>query len=209
MKKNRTRDRILDISLLLFNSIGEPNVTTLLISDELDISPGNLYYHFRSKASIVSELYSRFEQEAGELLAVPADAAISLDQYAFFVHVLFETVARYRFLYRDLVNVLSRYPQLQPGFRRLLDRKHQAFEQICRSLRQQEQMQIDEEELDGLCRQLTLTACYWVSFDSLSHPEEPDTVDLGRGVYQMLNLIRPYLVPEAQQYVRLISRDYS
>lgn len=208
MKKTRTRDRILDISLELFNSIGEPNVTTLLISDELDISPGNLYYHFRNKACIVSELYRRFEKEAADLLAVPDDAAVSLDQYAFFVHLLFETVARYRFLYRDLVNLLSRYPRLQPGFRRLLERKHQAFTQICRSLRQQEQMKISEEDLDGLCRQLTLTACYWVSFDTISHPEAPDGVDLGQGVYQMLNLIRPYLVADAQEYVRLLSQDY-
>jgi len=208
MKKNRTRDRILDISLLLFNSIGEPNVTTLLISDELDISPGNLYYHFRNKASIVSELYRRFEGEAGDLLAVPRDAAIRIDQYAFFVHVLFETIARYRFLYRDLVNVLSRYPELQPGFRRLLDRKHQAFAHICRSLRQQELMRISEKELGGLCHQLTLTACYWVSFDTISHPEASDSVDLGHGVYQMLNLIRPYLVPAAQEYVDLVSQDY-
>ena len=42
MKKVKTRDRILNASLSLFNSIGEPNVTTLLISDALDISPGNL-----------------------------------------------------------------------------------------------------------------------------------------------------------------------
>ena len=37
MKKMKTRDRILEASLMLFNSIGEPNVTTLLISDELEI----------------------------------------------------------------------------------------------------------------------------------------------------------------------------
>src|SRR5690554_7169806 len=125
MKKVKTRDRILGTSLQLFNSLGEPNVTTLLISDELDISPGNLYYHFKSKGDIVEELFDSFEAEMLDLLAVPEDAEIPLDQFSFFLHLLFEAVARYRFMYQDLVNVLSRYSQLQARFRRILKKKNQ------------------------------------------------------------------------------------
>ena len=170
MGKVKTRDRILDISLQLFNRLGEPNVTTLLISDELEISPGNLYYHFKSKSDIVEELYGHFDHEMNDLLAVPEDAEITLDQQNFFLHLLFETVARYRFIYQDLVNVLSRYDALQSPFRRLLKRKQKAFLTICESFRRQHMMEISDEELEALCEQLTLTACYWSSYDlSLIH----------------------------------------
>ncbi|MBD3642436.1 MAG: TetR/AcrR family transcriptional regulator [Marinobacter sp.] len=208
MKKIKTRDRILDTSLALFNCVGEPNVTTLLISDELEISPGNLYYHFKSKGDIVEELFGRFEAEMLDLLAVPEDVEISLDQNGFFLHLMFETVARYRFLYQDLVNVLSRYDQLQSRFKRLLKKKTAAFQVICESFRRQGMMEIDGEELQSLCEQLTLTACYWSSFDTLSHLEDRESVDPGRGVYQMMHLVLPYLAPGERDEVRLMSRDY-
>ncbi|MGO1461033.1 MAG: TetR/AcrR family transcriptional regulator [Marinobacter sp.] len=208
MKKIKTRDRILGASLALFNNQGEPNVTTLLISDELDISPGNLYYHFKSKGDIVEELFSAFEAEMIDLLAVPDDVDISLDQQSFFLHLLFEAVARYRFLYQDLVNVLSRYERLQVRFRRVLKKKTSAFKSICESLRRQKIMTIEPDELDSLCEQLTLTACYWSAFDTLSHLDDRESVDPGRGVYQMMHLMLPYFEPEHQAYAKLISQEY-
>lgn len=193
---------------MLFNSIGEPNVTTLLISDELEISPGNLYYHFKSKGDIVGELFASYEHEMHDLLAVPEDATISLDQQSFFLHLLFETVARYRFLYQDLVNVLSRYEQLQTRFRRILKKKTHGFRVICESFRRQGVMEITDGELDALCDQFTLTACYWSSFDSLSHLDDRDSMDPGRGVYQMMHLLLPYLGPDEKEQIYLMSRDY-
>ncbi len=208
MKKTKTRDRILDVSLALFNSVGEPNVTTLLISDELDISPGNLYYHFRSKGDIVEELFACYEREILDLLAVPEDVSISLNEYGFFLHLMFETVARYRFIYQDLVNVLSRYNQLQPRFRRILKKKNTAFRTICESFLRQGMMEISPEQLDALCEQLSLTSCYWIGFDSLSHLDDRETVHPGRGVFQMMHLLIPHLAPIEQDQAILMSSDY-
>ncbi|OEY67638.1 TetR/AcrR family transcriptional regulator [Marinobacter sp. X15-166B] len=208
MSKVKTRDRILTTSLLLFNGIGEPNVTTLLIADELDISPGNLYYHFKSKGDIVGELFGRYEAELLDLLSVPADAWISLDDNNVFLHLLFEAVARYRFLYQDLVNVLSRYDTLQKRFRSILKKKHRAFQTICHSLQAQGVMTIRDDELDALCEQLTLTTCYWSSYDSLSHLDDRDAMDPGRGVFQMMCLLRPYLIDEEREQIRLMSESY-
>ena len=98
----RTRERILALALRLFNELGEPNVTTSSISDEMNISPGNLYYHFRNKDDIINALFEQFEREIDELLDTPSREGIGFEDAWLFLHLLFESIWRYRFLYRDL-----------------------------------------------------------------------------------------------------------
>ena len=100
--KRRTRERILEASLRLFNDFGEPNVTTTVIADDLNISPGNLYYHFHSKDEIVNELFTGFEREINETLAAPTRRAANVEDMWLFLHVLFEEIWKYRFLYREI-----------------------------------------------------------------------------------------------------------
>ncbi|XOZ34158.1 TetR/AcrR family transcriptional regulator [Halomonadaceae bacterium KBTZ08] len=205
--KRKTRDRILDASLALFNADGESNVTTLQIADEIDISPGNLYYHFKSKGEIVTELYDRYEQEIEDLLAVP-EVEISVDDQWLFLHLVFETIARYRFLYQDLVNVLSRYPVLQPRFQRIVKQKYQATRRICASFREQGILSATDREVEALCHQIVLTLNYWLSFEMLSHLNEKDAVDLSRGVYQVMVLVAPYLRAAEREALEAMSQDY-
>ena len=205
--RRKTRDRILNASLELFNAHGESNVTTLRIADEIDISPGNLYYHFKSKSDIVTELYDGYEDQIGDLLAVP-EVEISVDDQWLFLHLLFETIARFRFLYQDLVNVLSRYDHLQPRFRRIIRHKYDASRRICDSFRKQGILEASDQETEALCHQIVLTITYWLSFEMLSHLNDKDAVDLGRGVYQVMVLVAPYLREEERDVLETMSRDY-
>ena len=61
-KPRRTAERILEVTLDLFNRFGEPNVSTTLISAELHISPGNLYYHYPAKDELINALFDRYEK---------------------------------------------------------------------------------------------------------------------------------------------------
>jgi AcrR family transcriptional regulator len=69
----RTAQRILEVTLDLFNRFGEPNVSTTAISAELGISPGNLYYHYPAKDALINTLFDQYEEALNGLLQ-PATA---------------------------------------------------------------------------------------------------------------------------------------
>ena len=54
MKSNRTRERILETSIKLFNEKKASNVSTVQISAAMQISPGNLYYYYANKDEVIS-----------------------------------------------------------------------------------------------------------------------------------------------------------
>ena len=132
--KRRTRERVLETSLRLFNDFGEPNVTTTTISEEMEISPGNLYYHFRNKDEIVNDIFAVFERELQSMLAVPRERIVTVEDIWLYLHVLFEHIWKYRFLYRDLSDLLSRNRLLEVHFKQLLETKVQVAVQILRGL---------------------------------------------------------------------------
>ena len=57
----KTSQRIANSSLELFNQLGERSVSTNHIAAHMEISPGNLYYHFPNKQAIISVLFSEYE----------------------------------------------------------------------------------------------------------------------------------------------------
>ena len=64
----KTAQRILLTALALFNRHGENTVTSVDIALELDISPGNLYYHFKGKESMVVALMQMHEEHMQRVL---------------------------------------------------------------------------------------------------------------------------------------------
>lgn len=190
----KTRERILHASLELFNAAGEPNVTTLEISDALDISPGNLYYHFKGKEEIIGELFGRFSEQFQLILRAPVQNPLAVADYWFYLYVVFEHIHAWRFLYRNLSLIMQRYGAIQRPMRRILHLKEGAARAICLQLRDAGLLRADDARIALLVRSITLTVTYWFNFDSLAGEKHADESRLLHdGVLQVLSLIAPYL----------------
>jgi len=91
-RPRRTRERILETALALFNRFGEPRITTADIANEMGISPGNLYYHFRNKDQIIAELFGAFERRLDGLLVLPEGRIAGVEDLWLVLHLLFEAM---------------------------------------------------------------------------------------------------------------------
>lgn len=207
--KRRTRERILETSLALFNNFGEPNVTTQSIADELGISPGNLYYHFHSKNEIIESLFADFEKEIEETLAAPTRRQPNVEDIWLFLHLVFEGIWKYRFLYRDINELLSRNRLLETHFKRILAHKVKTAAAICSGLVAAGDMRAGAAEIQGLAVNMTVLATFWLSFEFVREPRKPiDAAALGRGAFQVMALAAPYLQGRARELFEKLSHDY-
>jgi AcrR family transcriptional regulator len=209
-RPRRTRERILETSLELFNRLGEPHVTTAHIADEMNISPGNLYYHFRNKDEIIGELYAAFEAGLLPLLDVPPGRRIDVEDLWLLLHLLFEQMWKYRFLYRDLDELASRNRKLALRFGEVLRRGSAAMVELCRGMVANGEMRASEREIAAVAQNVVLVATYWMSFERLAHPSRDRTVemDFGRAAHQVLAVVAPYLVGHARALLERLGADY-
>jgi AcrR family transcriptional regulator len=192
----RTRERILETALALFNAAGEPHVTTADIADEMNISPGNLYYHFRNKADIIGDLYDAFEASMAPLLACPSAATADVEDFWLFIHVLFERMWAYRFFFRDLDEIASLDAALAARFAELVRQEQNALLALCGGMRAAAVLDATDAEIAALATNAVIVATYWMSYQRLQAAKDAADAAGMRfelGVSQVLALLTPYL----------------
>lgn len=206
---SNTRERILDASLGMFNARGEPNVTTNHIADELDISPGNLYYHFRNKDDIVEHLFARYEVRIEEALVLPDGRLPTLEDIWLLLHVAFECMWDFRFIYRDLVDITSRNRKLRLHFSRILKRATANAEAVLRGLSSSGEMRASRAEIEATAHNILLVTSFWMSYNAvLGGHLEREATDLTRGIYQVMMLLAPFLRDAERLHLHTLASNY-
>jgi AcrR family transcriptional regulator len=211
-KPRRTAERILDVTLELFNRFGEPNVSTTVISAELKISPGNLYYHYPAKDELINGLFARYEKAlTGILLA--ADNVRNVEDAWLFFHMLYEVIWAYRFLYRDLNDLLSKNRLLETRFQHVLKAKGHAVQSVLGGLARGAAIRIDARQAEPVATAMVVVLTYWLSYEYVRDPRhalEPETAGaaLARGAYHVLSLLMPYIEPAARDHLHSLVAPY-
>jgi AcrR family transcriptional regulator len=129
-----TRQRILDTARELFNEAGVARVGVREIARALEMSPGNLAYHFATKdelvAALVKELHARVNADVGAGMAVEP-SLIGLYRAA---QAAMRDLLAYRFVLLSYVDAVRASPELQALAAEHLVRRRQRHDLLLEAL---------------------------------------------------------------------------
>ena len=204
-----TRHRILVASLLLFNEHGVPRTTINDIADEIDISPGNLHYHFRRKEEIVDALTAEFQADARKVLQPPDSETVSLDDFWWFLHHLLELKGAYRFMLTDTEVLADEYPKVARALRHFARAVNAAFELYLVGLARNGHLDTDMAGVKSTARNLAIIALMSERFDELLDSGRAAD-DAAMGVARsILGLLKPLATVQTAMELEELATHYA
>jgi AcrR family transcriptional regulator len=202
-KTLKTKERILQLSLQLFNERGERSVTTNHIAAELGMSPGNLYYHFRNKSEIIKELMEQYQKETLEMLALPDDRQLDANDKIRYFQVLSSQLWAYRFLHRDVYHLVENNIDFRKMYPRFAGQVMQQGQKIYRAFVEAGLMEMTNSEIEALVINLWIVLTNWTNFLYMSgHITDSNTLEekwVWQALRQMVFLEGAYLRGESRQ----------
>ncbi|ENU75817.1 TPA: TetR/AcrR family transcriptional regulator [Acinetobacter baumannii] len=198
----KTKDRILQISLQLFNERGERSVTTNHIAAELGISPGNLYYHFRNKHEIIKELMHQYQVETLEMLSLPEDRPLTTNDKINYFQVLSGQLWNYRFIHRDVYHLVESNEDFKKIYPRFAGQVMQQGQRIYQAFVDAGLMKMTPSEIEALIINLWIVLTNWTNFLYMSgHISDNNHLEekwVWQALRQMVFLEGPYLMGESR-----------
>jgi len=160
-----TKQKILKKSLELFNQKGTAQTTVRHIAAALNISHGNLCYHYENTGVIIGKLYEELVEALNKRLGEVQTKNFSLTDLLRITETVFDIFYQYRFILLEFVHIMRRLPGVRTHFRELQKRRAAEFQAIFQLMQQKGYLK--EEPLPGHFTRLTelmmIVGNFWIS----------------------------------------------
>jgi AcrR family transcriptional regulator len=176
----------------------------------MDISPGNLYYHFPNKQAIIAVLFSEYENLVDSFLRPPQGRAATVEDKRFYLKELLAAMWQYRFLHRDLEHLLDSDPELAARYRRFSQRCLIQGTHIYAGFVEAGILRMDKVQIESLTLNAWIILTSWVRFlcttrENSNHLSEQA---IKRGVYQVLVLEAGFVTDQSRDAVNALFEEF-
>lgn len=192
----KTKEKILLTSIELFNRSGVAAITTNHIAKAMEISPGNLYFHYDNKEEILKELFKRMMKDTYEVWRPRrTKKATPLE----FINLNFELYWRYRFFHREMYSLRRRDQALAKMWRTHIAKMMKLMVILYRHWVKQGKMNAisDVSEMQYVAESLLAMSTTFLQFFE-SAEKAPGKRSIERGKHHVARLLLPYSAGETK-----------
>lgn len=192
---NKTKDKILKCALGLFNEKGISQVSLRTIAAEMQISLGNLTYHFKKREEIIEALYLAL---VGKLDYAIKEEMLGENPFKLLFNIPDVTIScfyEYRFLMLDFVYITRNHSMIRKHYQKLMKVREQQFESILNGLIDAKLIreEIIDNEYKFLFKNLRIVSDFWLSATYIDRNSAIRKKDLLEGSRLLKQMLFPYL----------------
>ena len=190
----KTKDKIIATAINLFNLHGTKAISTNHIAKEMGISPGNLYYHFRSKNDIIRSISNQFSSELGSVLQIQLDTISDFsNKLTSLFNRFFKIQRSYQFLFLEGVHLTKQDPILLDNYTKLRSLIKQGYHELLSNLvniklMKKQSLYIIDDLLDAQW----IIMWYWINHIVLDK-KTYDDAQIKKGIKLSFSIIKPQL----------------
>lgn len=132
---SKTKEKILLVSKKMFNEKGFGNVTIRMIALKLNMSSGNLNYHFKKREDILEALYFEMVATFDDRIKELGTTDISLETVKEDIEGSLVRMLDYRFFWTDLYNLLRLNHKIKDHFLGVYEARYKGTQLLFELLR--------------------------------------------------------------------------
>lgn len=197
---NKTKEKVIETAISMFNEEGTGSVSTNHIAKELGISTGNLYYHFKNKEEIIRAILDRMIKEWDMVWQVPSpDWQPNLEDLKSIIRLTFQLQWKYRFFYRELIVLMKIDPLLKDRHQRMQEQRMTEQKKFFQYFLESGVLKLpqDQSQMDSLLKVSWMISNYWLAFLE-TNDEEVSEEKLEEGIQLIMMVIQPYIKEKEQ-----------
>ena len=191
-----TKDKIIETSVKLFNEKGCLNTSIRHISNELGISVGNLYYHFKNKEEILIEIFLRYVNAVFKEISFLNHSQDEIFLLKNFLVDTLDSNIEYRFLHLELNLLLISFSKFKTIMQEQLKLEIKMIKELLyHQIKYGYLKQLNEIEIEFLVSNSWILASSNLSYWNLLSDDIIKNVK--KGSLNVYYLIKPYLTQKS------------
>lgn len=162
---SNTKDRILITALDLFNANGMAKVTLRTIANKMDISQGNLNYHYKKREDIVEALYFQMVENINEAVNNSLQSQNHLEAFFGVSKTIMFTFYKYQFFLLDFVLIMREHKRIKQHYNTLIKQRELEFLSAVDMLKDAGLFRepLFSNEYDNLFKRFQILSDFWMS----------------------------------------------